>query len=55
MMLAKFEKAANEIEDFLRSIADDEEILEKRNFAIDSIDALDRDTVSSFLADVIEI
>lgn len=55
IMSTKFEKAANEIKDFLRSISDGEDILEKRNFAIDGIDASNRDTISNFLANVIEI
>ena len=55
MMSAKFEKAANEVEDFLTSVADAEDILEKRCFAVDGIDAPNRDTISNFLADVIEL
>lgn len=55
MMSAKFEKAANEVEDFLRSVADTKDILEKRCFAIDGIDAPNWDTISIFLADVIEL
>lgn len=53
--LAKFDKAAEDVKDSLSSIVEGEEILEKRNFAINSIDAPDRDTVSSFLANVVEI
>lgn len=55
VMSAMFNKAANEIEDFLRSIADAEDILEKSCFVVDGIDAPNQDTISSFLADVIEL
>lgn len=36
-------KAAEDVKDFLSSIAEGEEILEKRNFAIDSTNAPDKD------------
>ena len=51
----KTHKATEEVKDPLGLITKGEEILENQNIALVGIDAPNRDTISNFLADVIEL